>query len=110
MNEFEELIVKYMEWKREEMPHYTDYNHTRGDDVATALLEAYADGRSIDAVIKTNPTVRQYWQKMEQEQLRRQQAAEKARLKELARAEILAKLTPEEIEAFGFNKTKGRKK
>ena len=103
-----------MEWKREEeMPYYTDYNRTRGDDVATALLEAYADGRSIDAVIKTNPTVRQYWhtvqseranklKKMEQEQLRKQQAAEKARLKELARAEILAKLTPEEIEAFGF--------
>lgn len=96
------------------MPYYNDRYRTRGDDVATALLEAYADGVEFAELIRKNATVRQYWytvqseradklKKAEQEKIRRQKAAEKKKLEDAARAEVVAKLTPEELAAFGLN-------
>lgn len=94
---------------------YNRYNNTRGDEVATAILEAYADGVAFETLIQKNSTVRQYWytiqseranklKKAEQERIRRQKAAEKKKLEDAARAEAAAKLTPEELAAFGLNK------
>ena len=94
---------------------YNRYNNTRGDEVATAILEAYADGVAFETLIQKNSMVRQYWytiqseranklKKAEQERIRRQKAAEKKKLEDAARAEAAAKLTPEELAAFGLNK------
>lgn len=91
------------------------YNDTRGDEVATAVLEAYADGVEFETLIQKNSKVRQYWyniqsqraakiKKAEQEKIRRQKAAEKKAQEDAARAEVVAKLTPEELAAFGLNK------
>jgi hypothetical protein len=110
-------LLKHIEIqsKGTKMPYYNDRYRTRGDEVATALLEAYADGVAFETVIQKNSTVRQYWQqiqsekvdkikKAEQEKIRRQKAAEKKKLEDAARAEVVAKLTPEELAAFGLNK------
>jgi hypothetical protein len=91
------------------------YNDTRGDEVATAVLEAYANGIDFETLIKKNKTVRQYWyqiqsekaataKRAEQEKVRQQKAAEKKKIEDAARAEVVAKLTPEELAAFGLNK------
>ncbi|MEI8287352.1 MAG: hypothetical protein WCG15_08660 [Actinomycetes bacterium] len=88
---------------------------TRGDEVATALLEAYADGVSFETLIRKNSIVRQYWSQIqseraakikqaEQEKMSLPKAAEKKKLEDAARAEVVAKLTPEELAAFGLNK------
>lgn len=45
-----------------EVPYYNDYNsYSRGDEVATFVLEAYANGVDFETLIKKNSTVRQYW-------------------------------------------------
>lgn len=99
------------------MPYYNSYdsynNYTRGDEVATAVLEAYSNGVEFETLIKKNKTVRQYWYQVQSDKA----AREKARIKELERQtklaekraldkakqeEVLAKLTDEEREAFGF--------
>jgi hypothetical protein len=91
------------------------YNDTRGDEVATAVLEAYSNGVDFETLIRKNAKVRQYWyqiqsekaakaKKAEQEKVRKEKAAEKKRLEDAARAEVVAKLTPEELAAFGLNK------
>ena len=101
------------------MPYYNSYdsynNYTRGDEVATAVLEAYSNGVDFETLIKKNSTVRQYWYQVQSDKA----AKEKARIKELERQtklaekraiekakqnEVLAKLTDEELEAFGFIK------
>jgi NADPH-dependent 7-cyano-7-deazaguanine reductase QueF-like protein len=91
------------------------YNDTRGDEVATAVLEAYANGVEFETLIKKNKTVRQYWYQIQSEKVRAEQSrekekerlrklAEKRKLEAAAKAEVMAKLTPEELEAFGFAK------
>jgi hypothetical protein len=91
------------------------YNDTRGDEVATAALEAYANGVEFETLIKKNKTVRQYWYQIQNEKVRAEQSREKEkeRLRKLAekraleqaqKEEVMAKLTPEELEAFGFAK------
>lgn len=100
------------------MSYYYDYNRyssTRGDEVATAVLEAYANGVEFATLIKKNKQVRAYWsqvqsEKIEQEKLRLKEEARLVRLAErraieqAKREEVIKKLTPEELEAFGLVK------
>lgn len=93
------------------------YNDTRGDEVATAVLEAYANGVEFETLIQKNKTVRQYWYQIQSEKAKAAQArerekerlaklAEKRALEKAKKDEVLAKLTDEELEAFGFVKNK----
>ena len=96
------------------------YQDTRGDEVATATLEAYANGVDFETLIQKNKTVRQYWYQIQNEKAARetQRIRDQERLRKLAekraeekakREEVMTKLTPEELEAFGLIK-KGKKK
>ena len=93
------------------------YNDTRGDEVATATLEAYAKGISFEALLKKNTQVRIYWSQIQseraakekqriKEQERLARLAEKRAIEKAKKDEVLAKLTDEELEAFGFMKNK----
>jgi len=95
------------------------YEDTNSKEVATAVLEAYADGVPFETLIKKNKAVRQYWYNIQSERAARLKRAEqeKARLAKLAekqaaekaqREEVMTKLTKEELEAFGFVK-KGKR-
>ena len=95
------------------------YQDTRGDEVATAVLEAYAKGIPFDALINKNAQVRQYWRQIlaDKEHKEKQKLKEKERLAKLAekraleqakREEVMAKLSLEELEAFGLKK-KGKR-
>lgn len=95
------------------------YQDTRGDEVATAVLEAYANGIPFDTLLKKNAKVRQYWHQIEYEKARAEKAraaqaerdrklAEKRALEQAKREEVMAKLSLEELEAFGFKK-KGKR-
>lgn len=95
------------------------YEDTQSKEVATAVLEAYANGVSFEALIKKNKAVRQYWYNIQSERGRAEQARikEQARLAKLAekkaeekakREEVMSKLSREELEAFGFVK-KGKR-
>lgn len=86
---------------------------TRGDEVATATLEAYARGVPFESLINKNAKVRQYWQQIEMEKVRAEKAraaqaerdrklAEKRAAEKAKREEVMSKLSPEELEAFGF--------
>ena len=96
------------------------YQDTRGDEVATAVLEAYAKGISFEALLKKNTQVRLYWKQVlaDKEHKEKQRLKEQERLRKLAekraeekakREEVMAKLTTEELEAFGMIK-KGKRK
>jgi len=91
------------------------YNDTRGDEVATAVLEAYSKGIEFDTLLEKNKQVRAYWGQIQADKVRQAQdrekrrerdrkLAEKRKLAAAAKAEVMAKLTPEELEAFGFAK------
>lgn len=91
------------------------YNDTRGDEVATAVLEAYSNGVDFETLIKKNKTVRQYWYQIQAEKVKAEQArerekerlaklAEKRALEKAKREEVMTKLTQEELEAFGLVK------
>ena len=95
------------------------YQDTRGDEVATAVLEAYAKGIPFDTLINKNAQVRQYWRQIlaDKEHKEKQKLKEKERLAKLAekraleqakRDEVMTKLTQEELEAFGLVK-KGKR-
>jgi len=95
------------------------YNDTRGDEVATAVLEAYANGVEFETLIQKNKTVRQYWYQIQSDKAakEKQRLREQERLRKLAekraeekakREEVMAKLTQEELEALGLVK-KGKK-
>jgi len=95
------------------------YEDTQSKEVATAVLEAYADGVPFETLIKKNKAVRQYWYNIQSERGRAEQARikEQARLAKLAekraeekakREEVMSKLSREELEAFGFVK-KGKR-
>jgi hypothetical protein len=92
------------------------YNNTRGDEVATAVLEAYSKGIEFDTLLSKNPQVRVYWNQILKEKVAAEQArekrreherklAEKRKLEKAKKEEVMAKLTPEELEAFGLVKT-----
>lgn len=89
------------------------YDDTRGYELATLVLEAYANGVSFEQLIKKNSTVRQYWYQiqsekaarlkaMERDRARREKAAEARAIKAAAKKEAMTKLTKEELEAFGL--------
>jgi hypothetical protein len=91
------------------------YEDTNSKEVATAVLEAYADGVSFETLIKKNKAVRQYWhniqsdraarlKRAEQEKTRLAKLAEKQAAEQVQKEEVMAKLTPEELEAFGLAK------
>lgn len=95
------------------------YNDTRADEVATAVLEAYAKGVHFDDLLNKNKKVRDYWYLIEMEKVRAEKAravaaererklAEKKALEQAKREEVMAKLSLEELEAFGFKK-KGKR-
>lgn len=93
-----------------------DYrNDNRGNEVATAVLEAYSKGIDFETLLKQNIQVRAYWKEILKEKVSADQAKEKEkiRLAKLAakraeekakREEVMSKLTPEELEAFGLVK------
>lgn len=95
------------------------YNDTRGDEVATAVLEAYSKGTDFDTLLQKNKQVRAYWGQIQAEKVRLEQARERARerdrklaekraIEKAKREEVMAKLTQEELEALGLVK-KGKK-
>ena len=125
MNQIYDMIRKLDDYNRKETEMaYTYnrgyYNDTRGDEVATATLEAYASGMSFGDLIRKNIKVRQYWGQMEadkaakekqriRDQERLAKLAEKRAIEKAKREEAMSKLTQEELEAFGFVK-KGKRK
>lgn len=95
------------------------YEDTQSKEVATAVLEAYADGVPFETLIKKNKAVRQYWyniqseraarlKRAEQEKIRLAKLAEKQAAEKAQREEVMSKLSREELEAFGFVK-KGKR-
>lgn len=95
------------------------YEGNRGDEVATATLEAYAKGIPFDTLLKKNIQVRHYWADIQEKKIRAEKSralaeerdrklAEKRAIEKVKREEVMAKLSPEELEAFGFKK--GKKK
>jgi hypothetical protein len=95
------------------------YNDTRGDEVATAVLEAYSKGIDFDTLLSKNSQVRAYWGQIQNEKIKQAQsrerqkererkAAEKRASEKAKREEVMAKLTQEELEALGLVK-KGKK-
>ena len=88
--------------------------------VAEATLNALEKGHTIEQLIKRNTSVRVFYNDMKTreekaakaailEAARKQRAAETKAAKEAAKAEIMSRLTPEELEAFGLNKVSKRK-
>ena len=123
MSQVYDMIRKLDDFKRKDTEMgYTfnrgyQYNDTRGDEVAIAVLEAYAKGVSFDVLLKKNTQVRLYWKQIladkehkEKQRIREQERlaklAEKRALLKAKKDEVLAKLTDEELEAFGFMKNK----
>lgn len=98
------------------------YNNTRGDEVATAVLEAYAEGIEFDTLLSKNKQVRTYWSQIQSEKIRAEQMREKERqrqaklaekraIEKAQKEEVMAKLSKEELEAFGLiNKKRANKR
>jgi hypothetical protein len=95
------------------------YEDTNSKEVATAVLEAYADGVPFETLIKKNKAVRQFWhniqskraaklKRAEQEKTRLAKLAEKQAAEKAQREEVMSKLSKEELEAFGLVK-KGKR-
>lgn len=95
--------------------HSRHYNDTRGDEVATAVLEAYSMGVDFNVLLKKNSTVRAYWQQVQHDMIAKEKAREreeerirklqeKRAIEQAKREEVMTKLTPEELEAFGLVK------
>jgi hypothetical protein len=119
--ELYDLIKNYEMYKDYSRKDDMAYSYSRGyysEDtnskaIATAVLEAYADGVPFETLIKKNKAVQQYWYNIQAERGRVEQARikEQARLAKLAekqaaekaqREEVMTKLTKEELEAFGL--------
>ncbi len=98
------------------------HNDTRGDEVATAVLEAYSKGVDFDALLSKNKQVRTYWNQIQSEKVRVEQMREKERqrqaklaekraIEQAQKEEVMAKLSKEELEAFGLiNKKRANKR
>lgn len=101
-----------MSWGSYNRGYYEDIT---SKEVATAVLEAYSNGIDFETLVKNNKQVRTYWKLIQAAKVKKAQANErqKIRLAKLAekkaeetakREEVMSKLTPEELEAFGFAK------
>lgn len=98
------------------------YNDTRGDEVATAVLEAYAKGIEFDTLLAKNKQVRAYWGQIQADKVNKEKArerelerqrkmAEKRVLEQAQKEEAMSKLSKEELEAFGLiNKKRASKR
>lgn len=106
------------------MYKYHSYSHTftekvkKGEvleKVLDEIVHAYAKGITFEQLLKESKTVRTWYNKEAQsraereatalrEAARQAKLAEKKRLEDGLRAAVMAKMTPEEIEAFGLNK------
>ena len=123
--ELYDLLKNYQNYKdynrKDNMYSYSRgyYEETNSKEVATAVLEAYADGVPFETLIKKNKVVRQYWyniqseraarlKRAEQEKIRLAKLAEKRAEEKAKREEVMSKLSREELEAFGFVK-KGKR-
>lgn len=95
------------------------YFSTDIKSISETILEAYSKGVEFDTLLKRNTKVRNYWNDLQKEKLERLNATKRARerqereakaraIKQAAKQEALSKLTAEELEAFGLNKTKKR--
>ena len=95
------------------------YEDTNSKEVATDVLEAYAEGVPFETLIKKNKAVRQFWyniqsdraarlKRAEQEKIRLAKLAEKQAAEKAQREEVMSKLSREELEAFGLVK-KGKR-
>jgi hypothetical protein len=116
--------IMYKEYNRKDIDMAYSYSRgyyedTQSKEVATAVLEAYADGVPFETLIKKNKAVRQFWyniqsdraarlKKAEQEKIRLAKLAEKQAAEKAQREEVMSKLSREELEAFGFVK-KGKR-
>jgi hypothetical protein len=124
--ELYDLIKNFAEYKDYNRKDNMAYSYSRGyytdnsgAEVATAVLEAYADGVEFETLIKKNKVVRQFWyniqseraakfKRAEQEKIRLAKLAEKRAEEKAKREEVMSKLSREELEAFGFVK-KGKR-
>lgn len=123
--ELYDLLKNYQNYKdynrKDNMYSYSRgyYEDTNSKEVATAVLEAYADGVPFETLIKKNKVVRQYWyniqseravrlKRAEQEKIRLAKLAEKQAAEKALREEVMTKLSKEELEAFGLVK-KGKR-
>jgi hypothetical protein len=124
--ELYDLIKNYQMYKDYSRKDDMAYSYSRGyytdnsgAEVATAVLEAYADGVEFETLIKKNKVVRQFWyniqseraakfKRAEQEKIRLAKLAEKRAEEKAKREEVMSKLSREELEAFGFVK-KGKR-
>jgi hypothetical protein len=102
------------------MYSYNKQRDTRDGDVAQAALEALEAGISLAELLKSNKTVKIWYDQMiadrdkakiarQREAERQRKLAEKQRQEDELRAAVAEKLTPEELAAFGLTK-KGVKK
>ena len=107
--------------KENDMSWYSRDDYDRAVKVAEATLNALEKGHTIEQLIKRNPSVRVFYTDMKTREekaakaaildaARKQKAAEAKAAKEAAKAEIMSRLTPEELEAFGLNKVSKSKK
>lgn len=108
------------EEKEKDMGWYTHEDYDKAVKVAEATLNALEKGTTIEQLLKRNTSVRVFYNNMKTreekatkaailEAARKQKAAETKAAKEAAKAEIMSRLTPEELEAFGLNKVAKRK-
>lgn len=105
---------KVMSWN-----YNRSYYDSTGDEVATAVLEAYSKGIDFNTLLKKNSTIRGYWHRIQSQKIAKEQArqrelerqrklAEKRAIEQAKREEVMQKLSQEELEAFGLRK--GKKK
>ena len=108
------------EEKEKDMGWYNHEDYDEAVKVAEAILNALEKGTTIEQLLKRNTSVRVFYNNMKTrkekatkaailEAARKQKAAETKAAKEAAKAEIMSRLTPEELEAFGLNKVAKRK-
>ena len=92
-----------------------EVEHLRDSELSIAftVMDELDAGISFEELLQSNPAVRVWYDQMKEKRARveivRQQLAEKKRLETESYAAVVAKLTPEELAAFGLNK-KGEKK
>ncbi len=82
-------------------------------DEILSVLEALEKGISIEEFLKANPKLRTAWnahkKTRDSQEKKRKQEEQKRKQEAEAKEKVLAKLTPEEIEALGLNKKQTRK-
>ncbi len=84
------------------------------EQMLDTVFIAYSTGETFDAVLTSDDTLKTYYtsrlkelsrqkKAVEQEKERKRKYAEKMRQEAKARAEVLSRLSPEEVEALGYS-------